>query len=419
MRVQAGASSGLLPTLDIALSGTSISSAAPATVTATLRDAKNAAVAGQVITFAVARGLAVTNVSTALTRDDGTAVVILSPASSTSAGADEVIATATVAGSPLSASSGFTVQATNVTISSFTSAVPSLGAYGQTSLTVGLTGASVGSPVQVTVSSACVIAGKATLSPAKFTATAASVTLQYRDIGCGAVQAADALQAVIDGSASTASLALPIASPAVSSLAFISSTPQQIFLKGSGFTESSSVIFEVRDANSSPLPNVNVAMRLLTLTGGVTMDGGTADVVRASDAQGRVTVRVNSGTLPTPVRVAASLQNDPTYRHRLQQPQRRRGPALAAQLLALAGHEEYRGLQHRRHAQYLPDHRRRPQRQPGARRHFDQLRHRRRPGRSHQADADRQRHRADHGRFRLVGAAARGRTGDDHFLRFG
>ena len=48
-------------------------------------------------------------------------------------------------------------------------------------------------------------------------------------------------------------------------------------------------------------------MRLLTQTGGVTMEGGTADVVRSSDALGRVTVRVNSGTLPTPVRVAATI----------------------------------------------------------------------------------------------------------------
>lgn len=310
LRVQEGASSGLLPTLAIDLSSPSISSATPATVTATLRDAQNAAMAGQVVGFTVVRGLAVTNVATALTRDDGTAVVILAPASSSGAGADEVVATAIVAGAALRASSGFTVQATNVTISSFTSAVAALGAYGQTSLEVGLAGASVGSPVQVTVSSACVTAGKATLSPTKFTATTATVTLQYRDIGCGAVQAADALQAVIDGSASTASLALPIASPTVSSLAFISSTPEQIYLRGSGFAESSSVIFEVRDANGSPLPNVDVVMRLLTLTGGVTMDGGTADVTRASDAQGRVTVRVNSGTLPTPVRVAAALQSN-------------------------------------------------------------------------------------------------------------
>ena len=312
LRVQAGASSGLLPTLAIALSSTSISSANPATVTATLRDANNGAVSGQVVSFRVVRGLAVTNVATALTRADGTAVAILSPSSSTGAGADEVTATASVGGSALSAITGFTVQATNVTISSFTSAVAALGAYGQTSLTVGLSGASVGSPVQVTVSSACVTAGKAALSPVKFTSTTPTVTLQYRDIGCGAVQAADSLQAVIDGSASTASLSLPIASPTVSSIAFISSTPEQIYIKGSGFTESSSVVFEVRDANGSPLPNVNMSMRLLTLTGGVTMEGGTTDVVRASDALGRVTVRVNSGTQPTPVRIVATLVSNPT-----------------------------------------------------------------------------------------------------------
>ena len=295
------------PTLTLSLSSNSISSANPGTLTATLKDAKGNALAGQVVSFSVARALAVTNVATALTRTDGTAVVILSPASSTGAGADEVVATATAGGATLTASAGFTVQATNVTISSFTSAAASLGAYGQTSLTIGLSGASIGSPVQVTVSSACLTAGKASISPTKFSATTTTVTLQYRDIGCGALQASDSLQAVIDGSASAASLSLPISSPAVASLAFISTSPETIFLKGSGFTEASTVIFEVRDANSSPLPNVSVAMRLLTLTGGVTMEGATADVVRASDALGRVTVRVNSGTLPTPVRVSATI----------------------------------------------------------------------------------------------------------------
>jgi hypothetical protein len=295
------------PTLAIALSSTAISSANPATVTATLKDAKGNGVAGQLVSFSVVRGLAVANVATALTKDDGTAVVVLSPASTTGAGADEVTASATASGKSLSATTGFTVQSTNVTITSFTSGVPSLGAYGQTSMNLALTGASVGSPVQITVSSACVTSGKASLSPAKFTATTASVTLQYRDIGCGALRSSDSLQAVIDGTAAVSSLSLPIASPAVASLAFISSTPETIFLKGSGFTEASSVIFEVRDANSSPLPNVNVSLHLLTLGGGVTVEGAVGDVVRASDALGRVTIRVNSGTLPTPVRVAATI----------------------------------------------------------------------------------------------------------------
>jgi hypothetical protein len=295
------------PTIALSLSNSSISSASPATATAKVADAKHNGIAGQVVTFEVVRGLAVTNVATALTNSDGNAVVVLSPASTTGAGADEISASASVSGTALKATTGFTVQATNVSITSFTSAVASLGAYGQTSLTLGLSGASVGSPVQITVSSACVTAGKAFLSPAKFTATTGTVTLQYRDNGCGAVQASDSLQAVIDGSGSVSSLSLPITSPAVSSVAFISATPETIFLKGSGFTEASSVIFEVRDGNSTPLPSVNVSMHLLTLTGGITMEGGTADVVRTSDALGRVTVRINSGTLPTPVRVSATI----------------------------------------------------------------------------------------------------------------
>ncbi|CAD5372594.1 exported hypothetical protein [Rubrivivax sp. A210] len=307
--VQSGTTAAGQASLALALDKSSISSAAPATVTVTLRDARGALMAGQVISFAVVRGLAATNVATALTRSDGTAVAFLAPASSTGAGADEVTATVTVGGSTLTAVQGFTVQATNVAISSFTSAVANLGAYGQTSLTVGLSGASIGSPVQVTVSSSCVTAGKAALSPTKFGATTASVTLQYRDIGCGAIQASDVIQVVIDGSASAQTLSLPIASPAVSSMAFISSTPEQIFVKGSGFTEASLVVFEVRDANGSPIPNVSVALKLLTLTGGVTMEGGTADLVRASDAQGRVTLRVNSGTQPTPVRISATIVN--------------------------------------------------------------------------------------------------------------
>jgi hypothetical protein len=302
-----GGTDSATPSMQLTLSSSSISSANPATVTALLKDAKGTGVGGQVVTFAVERGLAVTNVATALTDAAGQAVVRLSPANTTGAGAAEVPARASYGGATVTKSAGFTVQATNVTISAFDPATPAIGAYGQTSFIVGLSGASIGSPVQVSVSSACVTAGKATLSPSRFTATTATVTLQYRDNGCGAIQALDTLQAVIDGTADSRSATLSIASPAVASLAFISSSPETIFLRGSGFTEASTVTFEVRDANSSALPNVNVAMRLLTLTGGVTMEGGSQEVVRASDALGRVTVRVNSGTLPTPVRVAATL----------------------------------------------------------------------------------------------------------------
>ena len=295
------------PLLQTALSSTSISSASPATVTATLTDGRGAAVAGEVVTFTVVRGLAKTNVTTALTDASGRAVVVLSPTSSTTAGADEVSAAASYAGTTLQSTKGFQIQATNVTLTSFTSAVAALGAYGQTTLTVGISGAAVGSPVNISVTSSCVSQGKATLSPATFIATTATVALQYKDNGCGALQTEDKLQASIVGGSGSVSLTLPVATPTASSLAFISASPEVIYIKGSGFTETSTLTFEVRDGAGNTLPNRSVTLSLLTRSGGVTMEGGIADVTQVSDAAGRVTVRVSSGTIPSPVRVSATL----------------------------------------------------------------------------------------------------------------
>jgi hypothetical protein len=312
VQVTSVGSSSAPPVLQSSLSSTSISSASPATVTATLTDGKGAPVAGQVVTFTVVRGLAKTNVGTALTDASGNAVVILSPASSTAAGADEVTASASLSGTTLQSTKGFQVQATNVTLSSFVAVPTSLGAYGQATLTVGITGASVGSPVNVSVSSSCVSQGKATLSPSTFTATSATVDLQFKDNGCGAIQANDKLQASIVGAASNVTLDLPISVPSASSVAFVSAAPEVIYIKASGFTETSTLTFEVRDGAGNTLPNRSVILSLLTLSGGVTMEGGIADITQISDSAGRVTVRVSSGTVPTPIRVSAKLKDTPT-----------------------------------------------------------------------------------------------------------
>lgn len=308
------------PTLDLALSSTSISAAAPATVTATLRDAQGQGVASQVVSFTVLRGLAVTNIGTALTNAAGQAVVLLSPASAALAGADEVSARVTYAGTALQRTQGFQVQATAVTLDSFAASANPLSAYGQTDLSLGVTGASVTAPVNITVSSACMNLGKATVSPAAFTATSNSVTLQYRDNGCGGVQTTDQLQAVVTATGASRSLTLKLTSPAESSIAFVQAAPEQIYLRGSGFTESSVVTFEVRDAAGNPLPNRVVELRLQTGAGNVTMEGRGVESVNppsgnpftlTSNAIGRVSARVNSGTLPTPVRVHARLATNP------------------------------------------------------------------------------------------------------------
>lgn len=296
------------PTLQTSLSSTSINSASPATVTATLADGKGQPVAGEVVTFTVVRGLATTNVATALTDANGRAVVVLVPASSATAGADEVTAQTRYAGTDLQSTKGFQVQATNVTLAAFTASVNSLGAYGQTTLTLTINGAAAGSPVSINVSSSCVLQGKATLSPSSFTATTTTVELQYKDNGCGALQSEDRLLAsIVGGTSPSVPLTLPIVTPESASLAFISASPEIIYLKGSGFTETSTVVFELRDRAGNTLPNRDVLLSLLTDSAGLLLEGGTQPVTRKSDAAGRVSVQINSGAIPTPVRIQASL----------------------------------------------------------------------------------------------------------------
>ena len=297
--------------LTLTASSTTVSSASPAQITAVLKDSKGNPVPGQVVTFAVVRSLAITGVATALTNVNGEASTTVLPASSTSAGADEVTASVTYAGKLLENKVAFQFNATNIALNF--AALPSgftLSPYGQASLVLNATGASVGAPVNVNLSSACLALGKATLSPASATLTSGSLTVQYIDNGCGALQASDVVQASVPGSASSTAISMPLATPGVSSLGFVQAVPELIFLKGTGLGESSLVTFVVRDSAGNPLPNQVVSLSLLTGAGGVLMEGqqvGSPAVSRTSDAQGRVSVRINSGTVPTPVRVQASV----------------------------------------------------------------------------------------------------------------
>lgn len=297
------------PTLSLSLSSNTVSSANPAVVTATLLDAAGKGVPNRVVGFTTLRGLGSLSLATALTDGNGQAMVSLAPASSTTSGADDVVANVILGGTNLQSTQGFQLQVARVTLSRFASSVgtATLSPYGQASLTVTVDGASAGSPVSVVIGSACLTAGKATVSPATFTATSAVTTVQYKDNGCGALQNVDKLQASIAGSAAAPLLLdIGLGSPSISSLSFVEASPTVIFLKGSGFGEVSTVSFELRDFAGNPLPNQDIVLSLVSNAGGVTIEGGPGPVTQRTNGAGRVSVRVNSGTVPTPIRVVAS-----------------------------------------------------------------------------------------------------------------
>lgn len=293
--------------MTLALSSTTVTAAAPATVSATIKDATGAAIPGQVVAFTTSASLGAFSAKSALTDANGIASVSLSPAASSSTGADTVVATATVKTAALTASAGFQLTATDVTITSFVSDVATLAAYGQTTLTVALSGTSATSPVNVVLASSCVNNAKATLTPANVTTSTGRATFTYRDNGCGAIATTDSLQASVTGTSITRALSLGTTSPAVASISFTSATPETIYLSGSGFVENSNVRFQVKDANGNGVPNQAVLLEPTTLAGGLKIDGGSIAVTKVTDGNGDVLVRINSGTVPTPVRVKATL----------------------------------------------------------------------------------------------------------------
>ena len=306
-----GSTSVGTPSIALSLSTTTVTTATPATVTAVVKDATGAGVVGQVVKFSTVDGLGALSVTSALTDGTGTASTTLSAASTTQSGADQVLASATVNNTPLQASQGFRLTAASVAIATFTADTTSLGAYGQTGVQVNLSGIVPGTPVSVSITSACIAGGKASVTPATATTTNGVASFTYRDIGCGATTVTDTLRASVVGSAATGSLALALASPAATSINFISATPTSIYLKGSGLAETSTVTFRVLDVAGNGLPGQSVLLRATTFAGGLTLNGGSSDVTLISDSLGAVTVRINSGTVPTPVRVTASLVSQP------------------------------------------------------------------------------------------------------------
>ncbi|RVU47423.1 Ig-like domain-containing protein [Rubrivivax rivuli] len=293
----------------LTLSAQTVTSSQPATVSARVVSSAGAALSNQVVSFSTSTGLGAFSAATALTNADGVATVTLSPATASAVGADTVIASTTVNGSVVSGSLGFQLTATNVTISAFTADIGtgSLSAYGQTLLTVTLAGTSPANPVNVAISSSCVTSGRATLTPATASTSTGTATFTYRDAGCGAFQVTDGLQASVTGTAATAARSITLTPPTPASIAFVSAAPSEIYLKGSGFAENSIVSFQVRDANGLGVPNQVVTLEATSLAGGLLIDDGAVPVTKRTDSNGNVLVRINAGTVPTPVRVRATL----------------------------------------------------------------------------------------------------------------
>ena len=298
------------PTLTLTLTNAagesvaSITSIAPGTVKATLKDAAGARVPNAVVTFSTNASVAtILPAVTALTDSAGVATVKLQPASLFSTGAATISASAQVGTASVTSSLGFAVGSVAIVITAPVIGVGTtpLSAFGTTSIVVAVSVGGVPIPdgQEVTFSSPCGNIGKAVLTKA---VTAGGVAQgSYRDNGCAGTDVVTATTAGV----TSPSTSLTIAPQVSGSIQFVSATPNSISLRGIGGVEASQVRFKVLDTGGKPLSGKTVTFGLSTTVGGITLTPPTPDTA-TSDINGLVVTTVNSGTVSTPVRVTAS-----------------------------------------------------------------------------------------------------------------
>ncbi|MCU7883444.1 MAG: hypothetical protein KZQ82_04520 [Candidatus Thiodiazotropha sp. (ex Lucinoma annulata)] len=189
-------------------------------------------------------------------------------------------------------------------------AVTSLSAGGQTSVRATLADADGNlfqESASVTFTSNCKATGLATIE-SPVSATGGIVTTTYVAKGCSGT---DTIRATVTVNSATSSATGQInVQPAeIGSMEFISAEPAVIGLRGVGLTEVSRVTFMVNDQNGNPVTQQLVSFNLSTTIGGTAIPAGSQKAT--SDVNGLVTTDVRSGTVPTAVRVIATLDSNP------------------------------------------------------------------------------------------------------------
>lgn len=299
---------------------TSLTTGTPGTLNVTVKDKFGAPVGNALVTFSTNSAFATFNPAsgTTLTGTDGKANMgILAGATSGAAtvtvtvvwkeGGSDVTVTGTLNYSVTATSGGGTTTTLNMSNPSFGDTT-SLSAYGTTPVSVNVTGASA--PMSVAFTSTCAASGRAAITSNVDTVLVAGVTpvtyratATYRDNGCAGV---DTITASLNESISKTG-SLTVQSPSAGSIQFLSASPTNIAIKGTGGTgrqESSIVRFKLLDNNGNALRNTNVNFALSTTIGGITISPSSA---RSDASTGEVQVAVSSGTIATPVRVRATI----------------------------------------------------------------------------------------------------------------
>jgi len=157
-------------------------------------------------------------------------------------------------------------------------------------------------PINVNFTSTCISTGQSTIS-SPILAVNGIASTTYKAVNC---QGTDVITASISvgGSIKTATGAITFPAAASNSIEFVEANPDFINLVGVG-TSQTEVKFLVRDVIGNPVSNVTVDFALNTTVGGLSLTAFS----NQTDASGLVSTYVTPGSVPTAVRVTATVRN--------------------------------------------------------------------------------------------------------------
>lgn len=283
----------------------------PATLQVTLKDAAGKAVPNTVVSFLSTDAGAVFSPSsrTALTDSNGSAAVQL--AAGSQAGAFTVTANATISGAGVSASKNYTVSFPVLTMTDLVLTPSPLASGGNASISLSVMNGSTpySTPVAVNFSSPCVSAGKAIIGSPVITQSGRAVA-SYTDKGCSSTDTITATVSLPNATLSK-SATLTVLPNSAGSIKFVGVDSANIALKGTGGpgrSESAIVKFQLFDRNGAPVIGQQVNFLFAdststSTTGGLQLNPASA----TSAADGTVFTSVSNGTIPTSVRVVATV----------------------------------------------------------------------------------------------------------------
>lgn len=271
---------------------------------ATVRSATGALLSGKVVTFSV-NGASIAQVTpaTGLTAN-GIASVRIAPSSLASLGAATVEASAVIDSSTtVSSSAGFAVQQVNLALSGIGLGAASLPAAGNTTVTVTalISGAPASAiPVGVGFSASCgrINSLDTTSSPVGVTTNGSGVaSVTYDAVAADGRLCSGAVNITASATgASSRTTQVQVAAPQADTVAFVSSSPAQIYIAGSGGLSRSLAKFKVTGSTGAVMSNVPVNFSVVSAPTGVAIDTTSA----TTDANGLVGVTVIAGTVPGP-----------------------------------------------------------------------------------------------------------------------